>query len=337
MYIIRTGDSFFLLSTTAALLFVAAFLFNPQSAHGGISQFNETDSQYLRALSVAAAVAAAQEVDVAEKVNLDENYQPADFGIENLGFLPNNPLYIFKSLRRGITSAFTADPAAQAELKLQFAAEKLLEAKELASRESTSDSTIVRALENYQDELAKVDKEVREAADVSDEKRAELTKNVLDSMTKYHKMLGTFDKTLPAEASGAVQDVKDATADTFNSVFDLEEPEKVSEEIVSILDAQSGSEFKNFKNAEVLQEVVDRVPLAARGAIQNAQDNILNKLHAQLEQSDAAQKATFADFVKEVGGNEVRHLEIINELEVRPLSDEVREAIAGVKEDVLAK
>src|SRR3989338_954768 len=147
---------------------VAMFALATSSAHADVFQFSDTDPNRLRALSVAAAHEALAEVDVAEKVNLDENYQPADFGIENLGFLPNNPLYIFKSLRRGATSLFTFDPAAQAELKLQYAAEKLLEAKELASREGVSEDTVTRALENYQDELAKVDKEVREASGLSE-------------------------------------------------------------------------------------------------------------------------------------------------------------------------
>ena len=337
MYIIRTGDSFFLLSTTAALLFVAAFLFNPQFAHAGIFQFNENDSQYLRALSVAAAVAAAQEVDVAEKINLDENYQPTDFGIENLGFLPNNPLYIFKSLRRGVTSVFTFDPAAQAELKLQFAAEKLLEAKELAERGGISEDTIVRALLNYELELAKVDKEVREASGLSDEKREELANSVLDIVTKYHKVLGTFDGSLSSEAFDTIQDARGATAQTFGAVFALGDSDTISEQLVSVLDEQSGSEFKHFKNAEVLKEIAERVPLEAKSAIQNAGDNVLSKLQVQLEQADESQKATFADFVKDVGGSEVRHLEVINELEVRPVSDEVRDMVAGIKEEVLEK
>lgn len=338
MHTLRRGAFVFLLCSSAILVyFVVAFIVTSSSAYADIFQFANGDPKHLRALAVAAAEGAEAEVDVVEKVDLDENYQPADFGIENLGFLPDNPLYVFKSLRRGATSLFTFDPAAQAELKLQFASEKLLEAKELAAREGVSEETVVRALENYHDELAKVDKEIREAAGVSDEARSELTKSMMDSMTKYQKVLGTFDKSLTPDAFDTVQDIKDATAETFGAVFSLGEPDAISEDLVSVLDVQSGSEFKHFKNTEILKEIAEHAPPEAHDALENVQENVLSKLQVQLEQSDEAQKAIFSDFVKEMGGSEVRHLEVINELEVRPISDEVREAVSDVKEEIFAK
>ncbi|HEY4519474.1 MAG TPA: DUF5667 domain-containing protein [Candidatus Paceibacterota bacterium] len=334
----REGSlAFFVKFCIFSICFLAVFAFYTTFVQAGVFQFADGDPKHLRALSLAAVEGAEAEIDVAEKINLDENYTPEDFGIDNLGFLPNNPLYVFKSLRRSVTSAFTFDPVSQAELKLQFAAEKLLEAKELAGREGVSEGTITRALQNYEDELAGIDREVRDVGSADPEQSLELASTVMDSMTKYQKMLGSFDKSLSSESFDTVQDIKDATAETFGAVFTLGEAGAISEELVSVLDTQSGSEFKHFKNAEILKELSDKAPVDAHEALQDVEDNVLNKLQVQLEQSDAAQKAIFSDFVQEIGGSEVRHIEVINELEVRPISDDVRDAISGVKEGVLAK
>ncbi|MEK7560259.1 MAG: DUF5667 domain-containing protein, partial [Patescibacteria group bacterium] len=142
------------------LLLAALALFFVFKANAGIFQFRETDSNYLQALSIAAAQEAQDEVDVGKKLELDEDFKPEDFGLSDVGILPTSPFYFIKGIRRGVGSLLTRDPAEKAELKLQYAAEKLLEAKEVAQKKGESDKAKKNAIENFKDELEEVKKRI---------------------------------------------------------------------------------------------------------------------------------------------------------------------------------
>ena len=185
----------------SVLLAVFAFAFFAFEANAGIFQFSDTDPNYLQALSIAAAQEAQEEVDVERKLELDEDLKPEDFGLTDVGILPTSPFYFVKDIRRGVGSLFTRDPVAKAELKLQYAAEKLLEAKEVAQNEDANDRAKKNAIENFKDELEEVKKRVEIAGERIDdeEKSKELSKKVLDATLKYGKSLGNIEKNVSPE------------------------------------------------------------------------------------------------------------------------------------------
>ena len=303
-----------------------------------VFQFSETDPKYLQALSIAAAQEAQEEVDVEKKLELDEDLKPEDFGLTDIGILPTNPFYFVKDIRRGVGSLFTRDPGKKAELKLRYAAEKLLEAKKVAQKEGASDEDKEYAIENFRHELDEVKHRIGIASEaLDDEKAIELSKKVLDATFKYGKSLGNIEKNVSPELFDFVKKAKDASSEALASTFKLAEPEVVSNQLVEVLDKQGGSEFKDFKNLEVLKEVEGKVSENAKEAIKTAQDNALNRLQAELEKFEATKNSIFEEFVKESGGSEIRHLEIINELEARPISKGLREVISDAKEHVFSK
>ena len=309
-------------------LFVIAGFAVACSAWAGAFQFSPGDRQYAAALAIAAEEDAKAEVDVAKKIESDEDFGPEDYGLTGVGTLPTSPFYFLKNARRGITSAFTFDPVKKAERNLQFAAEKILEAKTLAEREGVGKEAVIDAIENYHEELDKVKIRIDSAAgQISEEKAEELGKKLVDFTAKYNKSLDKIAKDLPPETFEKIDEVKENTAETLGKIFTLVKPDKAPETIVEALDAQKGSEFKQFKNLEILKEVGEKVPEEAKDAIKLAQENTLNRLQNELEHFETAKKAVFEDFVRESGGNEVRHLEIISALESRPISNELRAGI----------
>lgn len=331
------GRAIFFVMLTVAVGFLFAMVATT-AVRAQVFQFGRDNPNYAAALSIAAAQEAGSDVDIEQKIILDEDFVPADFGINGVGILPTSPFYFLKGARRGVQDVFTFGAEAKTERRLQFAAEKLLEAKELAGREGVDEEAVRNALDNYRDELETVGERVdRAAGQIGDEASEDLAKKFMDSVVKYEKSLGKFEKDLSPESFEHIQDVKDRTSETFGKVFDLVEPDVVSEKLVEVLNEQKGSEFKDFKNIEVLKEVAEKVPEDVRGSIELAAENTLTKLQFELEQFAQAKKALFEDFIEQIGGNEVRHLEIINELEVRPLSDELREAILGAKEETLSR
>jgi|GEM_PF-3787486 hypothetical protein len=96
---------FALLSTLSLLVF-------PLVAGAMNVPFSAAHPQYAAALSLALA----QEADQAGIVgNNDDNFEPEDFGLERVGMLPTNPLYIFKAARRAFTDAGANTPAEKVE------------------------------------------------------------------------------------------------------------------------------------------------------------------------------------------------------------------------------
>ncbi len=307
-------------------------------SYAAFYQFDERDPNYQLALSIAAAQEAQKEVDINEKIILDEDFTPQDFGLTGVGILPTSPFYFLKGIRRTIQSAITFDPAAEVELKIRFSAEKLLEAKAVAGAEGADPDDIKYALENFHGELARVNARVQDATEgLGEEKAVELTKKLMDSTIKYQKSLGKIEKTLPPTLFEDIKLAKEKTSETFGGVFDLVKPEKAVQELTAVLETQKGSEFKDFKNIEVLKEIEEKVPEQAKDAMRMAQEQALTRLQGELEKLQLAKKAIFEDFVREIGGSEAHQLEIVTELEAKPLSPEMREVLVSVKEEALSK
>ena len=74
----------------------------------------------------------------------------ADLGVENPGLLPTNPFYFLKEWGRGIRRFFTFNPAAQADLELEFANDKAAELKKVEETRPNDLTAISNALKNYQ-------------------------------------------------------------------------------------------------------------------------------------------------------------------------------------------
>lgn len=323
---------------TIIVCFLFFSLAGIQVSNAQIFQFMPQDQNYAAALAVAFAQDSAAEIDSEEKINLDENFAPADFGIDSVGTLPSSPFYFLKDMGRGITSFFTFDTTAKAKLRLQYASEKLLEAKTLAEQENASEADVQEALDNFKNELDRVEIRAERVAALGDaEKSLALGEDIMDSIVKYSKSLDKIEKDLGEESYTQIQEAKDKALVAFGAVGDLVTTENLPEKLTQILDDQKGSEFKHFKNAEVLKDLGEQAPQEMKEAIQLAEDNTLLKLQNELESLDSSQKAIFEDFVQEVGGNELRHLEIISDLEAQPISSELREAVVKAKEEALTR
>jgi hypothetical protein len=328
----------FFAPTVFLLALAMALSASAKTASAKFSQFYNQDPRNLTAAITAAAQDAESEINIEEKINLDEDFQPEDFDLEGVGMLPTNPFYFLKDARRGIASFFTFDPVKQTERRMQYASEKLLETKTLAEDEDSSDEDIQGSLDNFREEMETVKERIENAVtETGEEDSAILGKKMMDSFIKYEKTFGGIEKNLSPEAYDNITETRDKAAEVFGSVFELMDPEVASEKLVEVLEEQKGSEFKDFKNIEVLKGVEDMIPEQAKVAVRYAQENALNRLQSELEKFEATKRAIFEDFVKEIGGNEVRHLEIINELETRPLSEDLRQAIIKAKEEALSK
>jgi len=79
------------------------------------------------------------------------------------------------------------------------------------------------------------------------------------------------------------------------------------------------------------------VPEQAKPAIKRAEENILKRLKNNIEKLPIKEKSKFKDYIKNIGGNKIRHLEIINKLDEKEISEYLREIIEKEKENILEK
>jgi hypothetical protein len=286
------------------------------------------------------SVALAQ--DTAEplmEVALDQDIQAQDFEIKEPRILPDSPFYFFKEMGRGIQSFITFNPVKKAELKQKFVDEKLIEIKKLAEKMPQETEILDKAFENYQKEAERLEKaagKIKETIDDPDVAR--FMDKFVDHNLKHQKLFGKFEKELPQEIFKTIVEAKEKNMTQFSDIgLKFATGEQFQEKIIAVMEEQPGSDFKHFKNLEILQQLEEKVPEQAKEAIRKAQENSLKRLHGDLENMAPEDRERFGDYVEHIGGNEVRHMEIIHHFENEEIPEIIRKEIEKAKEKAVVR
>ncbi|MFH0803794.1 MAG: DUF5667 domain-containing protein, partial [Candidatus Tagabacteria bacterium] len=272
--------------------------------------------------------------EIMQAIDLDENIQAADLGISEPTLLPGSPFYFIKNINRGIRSFFTFNAVAKAGLKLKYANERLMEAKKLIGKPDA----FSKALGGYKVEINKLKAAANKIKATGDPPADKFIDKFVDNIIKHEKLLGKFEKDSPPEIYEKIENIKKETMANFSDVgLKLAVPSVLQEKIIETFQSQPGSDFKQFKNLEVLQAIKEKVPESAKPAIQLAIENSLEKLKGDLEDMPSEDREKFKDYAENIGGNETRHLAIIDEFEKKELPAIVREEIDNAKERILQR
>lgn len=280
-----------------------------------------------------ASTATNGQVDAA--VAADQTVTAADLGVSEPTLLPDSPFYFFKNLSRGVQSFFTFNKTKKAELQAQFANEKLVEARKLS--EKTQDPTkLNNAMQNYETEMAKA-KDAASVLSSTDPAAEQLLNKLTDFQLKRQKLMDNLASKLPEQAKERVLKAQEKTLEKFVELVQKEDPEKLKARMEKALEEQKGSQYKNFKNLEVLMKLEEKLPEQAKQAIQQAQENALNRLHGDLNNMSPEDQTKFKTYLEKIGGDELKQAEIINRLEKQGLPADLKEKIKSSREEVLNK
>jgi hypothetical protein len=297
------------------------------------------------ALLLGVGIALAQEgtstVDVTQEVNADEDIQAQDLGVGEPNILPDSPFYFFKEWGRGIQSFFTFNPIAKARLKEKFANEKLIEVKKMIE-EKKAQKRVERAIENYQKGI----EEVKKATDRIKEKAKENVKvgDFLDKFIQHQalhqRLLQRLETQVPPEAFEKIKVARERHLERFGEVMNKLEDrkEKLRERLEKNLEEIKGSEFKGFKNLEILKELEEKVPEEAKEAIRKARESSLLKLKEKLEKMPSENQERFKEYIEKISGAKEKQMEILEnlkeELKEKP---EIREKLLQSREKILGE
>jgi len=283
-------------------------------------------------------------VEVNEDVELGENITADDLDISEQNVLPNNPFYFFKSGWRGIQSAFTFYPVKKAELKLRFADERLIEAKKMAETvDSDKSAEIVnKAIEKYEKEIEKVKNRVEKFEGIEAEKVEKFIERFSDHQIKQQKLIDRIENKLtekgvaPEKIEAIIENKQRAIEHFANGVLSVVSPEVLREKLEKVMEEAQGSEFKHFKNLEILKNLEERVPEEAREALRKARENSEKKLNNILG-DNKENRERFKDFIENLGGNALGKLKVIEELNIDNPNSDIKRTLEEIREKTLNK
>ena len=285
-----------------------------------------------------------QAIEVNEDVELDENIIADDLDISEQNVLPNNPFYFFKRGWRGIQSAFIFNPVKKAELKLRFADERLIEAKKMAEAvdsEKASD-IISKAIENYEKEIKRVKEQMDKFEGIEVERVEKFVERFSDHQIKQQKLINRIEKKLtekevsPEIIEKIIEHKERAMEHFANGALSAVNPEVLREKLEKVIEEGSGSEFKHFKNLEILKSLEERVPEEARKSIIKAQENAKKSLNNFLS-DNKENSERFKNFIENSGGDALRKLKVIDELDIDNFDGNIKRILNDAREKTLDK
>ena len=227
----------------------------------------------------------------------DESVDPASLGVGTPKILPGNPLYFFKNLSRGVRSIIAFGDR-KAELKLQFANEKIVEAQLLLDRGDKVRA--VAHLKSYEKDLAR-------AKGIADKKK------FIAQSFRHQAVLDKIEKAVSKEGAVDVKNVREKTIEHIAEVVaSIGDAEAVKNALIAAT-SDEGSAFKPLRNLEILKAVEEKVPEQAKEAIRAAQENAVKRFKNEYDKGTAEEKDALTEYIKSAGGDASRYIEAFNE------------------------
>ncbi len=263
---------------------------------------------------------------------------------EQIGTLPDSKLYLLKEISRKAKMAFTFNSIKKVELQQRFANEKLMEAKKVYEKNKDPEQA-KKLLEKYSEEAELISKRIERIEKNSKNQIGvdNLLDNLANHLIKRQKVIQELkeklEKQLPSQAYEKVEANLNRTIENLGrSIERLEgNRELLKERFVKIAERQEGSEFKNFKNLEILKEIEEKMSSETSEAIKEARKTIKEKFIQDMSKANTETRMNFQNYLDKIEGNSIRHLEIVKEIELEEISPEVRVEIEKAKEKAVEK
>ncbi|OGH71365.1 MAG: hypothetical protein A3G00_03755 [Candidatus Magasanikbacteria bacterium RIFCSPLOWO2_12_FULL_43_12] len=297
---------------------------------------------------------APEDRPISVEAQMDAAVTAEDLGANDARILPDSIFYGFKRFGRAVGEAFTFDPVEKAELKLEHANQELADAAKLIEQKFDDKEALEAAaesLEKFQDkiiDLRESAEDLRDEQAGGDEKVGEFMTDVLDQQIKQQKMFeriesGMMDKMPPQFAERMferIDDAREAAAENAAGMVTdvVQDADSLAKHFDAAMRNQRGSEFKDIKNLEALKRVERFVPEFAKDAIRQAQDNAFKRFGERMAKIPEGKRGgKFENYVDGINGDELRHMEIFDQLEnASDLPPEIIEKIEAAK-DIAAR
>lgn len=234
--------------------------------------------------------------------------------------LPDSPLYFLKDIGREAQMLFTLSPVRKAELRLEFANQKLAEAKELAETKPENTQAVNKALENYKKETDCLTDYVAVLKKGSVNTDALLNKITESSLT-HQKILDSIENKTAAKEK--TQEVKDKALENLAaSAFKVAEPEQVKTKLQTAA--------QDVEDIEILKKMEEKVSNEnEKKALIEAQQEIISQKITDPALSPE-EIETIKKYAKELSSNSTYQKMLTDDL-IRKITEENQETLAQLK------
>ncbi|PIZ78822.1 MAG: hypothetical protein COY02_04015, partial [Parcubacteria group bacterium CG_4_10_14_0_2_um_filter_41_6] len=96
-----------------------------------------------------------------------------------------------------------------------------------------------------------------------------------------------------------------------------ENKEQITERINAAMENQQGSEFKDFKNMEIMERLREHMPDETKAAVEQAQNQARERFEEKIKQSQDSNKeqnAKFEKYMQNIKGDAVGQLKILQDI-----------------------
>jgi len=234
---------------------------------------------FLSASSVTAQEEQVQATEVEGLANSYETSQPT--------LLPNSRFYFLKDWWRGLRENLTLDPTKKAELRLQFAQERLVEIKKLVEEKKemalqNKEKVLAKALEKYNQDIESIKglaDRIKDATSTS-ERVANFLDKYAHQQIVHTQILEKLKEQVPDEIYQKIEQNRQKHLEKFGQVMEKLEAkeEMIQERIENALDkAEQKIENWQEKKQEILENIKENLPEKARQRWQERRENKPNE------------------------------------------------------------
>jgi len=272
------------------------------------------------ATTTSATTTSATTTGDAEAV-IDETVNAKDLGVSEPNLLPTSRFYFLKKWQRGIQKLFTFGALKKAELRTKFAAEKLLEIRKIAQK-TKNPEILKKAIKNYKKETDKIKENVDKIKDKAKDnpKVGKFLDQSIELQALHEKILEKLEQNekIATSTLERIKEVRERHLQRFGEVMaKLEDKEKIGERLEKVLSQMEGSQFKNFKNVQILKRIEENAPQDIKEEIEKTERNITDKIKERLEKMPPQAQERFKNYIEKVSGSPEKKTEIINNISSR--------------------
>jgi len=282
------------------------------------------------------------ENETIQEVESDQTVTPEDLEIKEPKLLPTSPFYFAKDWWRDAKLFFAFNPIKKAELRQKIADEKLLELKKMAEQ-GVKPKILEKAEKSYENQQKKL-QAVIEKLKKRKIKRPARLESFKEKFTRHqilhNKILEKLEGQVPEQAYGKIKEMRERHLQRFGeTMFKLEDEEKIPQRLEKAFQAIKGSDFKDFKALEFLREVRGKIQdESKKERLQQAEEKIIEKFKTKIEQLPPKRQERIKIYIENLPGNKVKQLEILEELRERVKDKkELREKLEQGREKLLER
>ena len=261
----------------------------------------------------------AQTEDAVVPVINAETVTNADLGISNPGLLPTNPFYFLKEFGRAVRRAVTFDSVKEAELELNITNEKAAELKQVEENQPENTDAIQSAIQNYQENQQRMVEKFENLKETSSNPNVEkLLQTFADRAVKHAKVFDELQNKFEnqSQISGEISQVREMASNVVAAASAKDDPVKFAAKIEQVLAIEKGSEMKNVRSIEILDNFIKNASDEVRVSLEKVREDVSARLQIDMKNAVQTQGAeTVRQAIINLPGDAAHRTVILKELE----------------------